>query len=126
MPIRILIVEDEPRARSALHEYFSLRGLEVRSACTGKRAIELGLVFRPRILLCDWWLGGNEDGVDVATILSRALDGLQIIFMTGHSREHLGHLCRNLRVEGIYQKPIRLADLRALIDDISHHRQRSC
>ena len=119
MSIRVLIVEDEARARSALHEYLTLQGLEVRSAGDGQAAIELGLDFQPRVLLCDWWLGGTEDGVHVAKALTRALDGLEVIFMTGHSRENLARLISGLEVKGIYQKPIQLSDLCTAIDTIS-------
>jgi DNA-binding NtrC family response regulator len=101
----------------------TLQGLEVRSAGDGKAAVELGLHFQPRVLLCDWWLGGTEDGVGVAKTLSKAIDGLKVIFMTGHSRENLARLISGLEVSGIYQKPIQLSDLCTTIDALSNQEQ---
>lgn len=114
--IRILVVEDEPRARNALHEYFSLCGFEVRSAGHASEAVVLGLTFRPQVLLCDWRLGSTEDGVEVARTLSESIDCLQILFMTGHSREKLEHRCGGLGVRRVYQKPLWLSGLSADIE----------
>ena len=111
MSIRILVVEDEPKARSALHEYFALRGLDVRSAADAGEAIEIARKFAPQVLLCDWWLGGESDGVAVAKTLSERIDDLHILLMTGHSRENLGRVCADLEVKRIYQKPVPVADL---------------
>jgi len=64
---RVLVVEDEARTRSALHEYFTLHGLDVRSTPNGHDAIDIGNQFKPHVLLCDWCLEDARDGVDVAT-----------------------------------------------------------
>lgn len=119
MSIRILVVEDDSRARSALHEYFSLCGLEVQSAGDASEAIAIGRRFRPRILLSDWRLGGPKDGVDVAKALTAAIEDLVILFMTGHSRENLGRLGAGLAIERIYPKPVSLSQLCADIELIA-------
>lgn len=119
MSIRILVVEDDSRARNALHEYFGLCGLDVRSAGDAAEAIAIGRRFKPRVLLCDWRLGGSKDGVDVARTLTACIDGLQVLFMTGHARENLGRLCEGLVVKRIYQKPVSLSELCVDIAEIA-------
>jgi DNA-binding response OmpR family regulator len=95
-----------------------MHDLEVRSTGDARQAIEVGRQFRPQVLLCDWWLGCAEDGVQVARALSNAIDDLKILFMTGHSRENLGRLCSGLAVRAVYQKPVRPSDLRAEIENM--------
>lgn len=119
MTVRVLVVEDEPRMRSALEEYFTLHGFYVLSTGDGDRAIEIGRQFQPRVLLCDWLLGGATDGVAVARALAEVVDGLQILFMTGHSRGNLGRACGGLPVRAVYQKPVQLSRLRTEIENIS-------
>ena len=119
MSTRVLVVEDESGPRGALHEYFSMHGLDVRSTADGREAIEIGRRFRPQVLLCDWCLEGGPDGVVVAKTLSDALDDLAIVFMTGFPPKGLERICEELPVRAIFKKPLRLSEVKAEIEVIS-------
>jgi DNA-binding NtrC family response regulator len=57
---RILVVDDEPSARSALHQLLSLEGYEVESAADGRAALlKLG-VFEPDVVLTDLKMPGID------------------------------------------------------------------
>jgi len=63
---RILIVEDEPEALELLVSWVHhQRGWEVRSAQSGKSAIELSKTFRPDVVVSDYLLQDEVTGVDV-------------------------------------------------------------
>lgn len=119
---RVLVVEDEPRSRGALHEYLTLHGLDVRSTANCREAIEVGRMFRPHVLLCDWWLDDSQDGVDVARALVGAVDGLKILFMTGLPVNDLEPVCDGLPVRAVFKKPLRLSVVKAAIEDIAASR----
>jgi len=54
-PIRVLIVDDQPRARRSLEALLSTwhRALEIREASDGREALHLTQEFRPNIVLMD-------------------------------------------------------------------------
>ncbi|MBP7685427.1 MAG: sigma-54-dependent Fis family transcriptional regulator, partial [Deltaproteobacteria bacterium] len=57
---RILVVDDEPSARSALHQLLSLEGYEVESAADGRAALlKLG-AFEPDVVLTDLKMPGID------------------------------------------------------------------
>ena len=113
---RVLLVEDESRTRGALHEYFTLHGFDVRSTDDAVEAIQIGREFLPHVLLCDWWLGGTHSGIDVARTLADTVAGLEILFMTGYPLKDLELKCDDLSVKAFFKKPLRLSEVRAVIE----------
>ncbi len=69
---RILIVEDEPDALELLVSWIQhQRGWEVRSAQSGRSAIELSKTFKPDVVVSDYMLEDDVTGVDVIAEVSR-------------------------------------------------------
>jgi CheY-like chemotaxis protein len=69
---RILIVEDEPDALELLVSWIQhQRGWEVRSAQSGKSAIELSKTFKPDVVVSDYMLEDDVTGVDVIAEVTR-------------------------------------------------------
>jgi DNA-binding response OmpR family regulator len=63
---RILIVEDEPDALEMLVSWIQhQRGWEVRSAQSGRTAVELSKTFKPDVVIADYLLQDDVTGVDV-------------------------------------------------------------
>ena len=115
---KILIVEDDENARTAIDTFFRDRGFNVASASGAAEAIEVARSFAPTILISDWMLGNNGDGVSVAKALFRINSQLTIIFVSGYSLDQLRSHCRDITVSHFLEKPVSLASLGAIVDQI--------
>jgi len=83
-PFRVLIVEDEPSARSALRDLLEVEGYVVDTASRGDAALERQRVVRPDLLLADLGLP-DLDGLAVART-TQAETGCAVLVMTGSER----------------------------------------
>src|SRR3954453_16356207 len=82
----VLVVDDEQLIALGLRMTLEDMGIEVCGmAATADKAVELGRLHQPGIILMDVRLRGRRDGVDAALEIHRTLD-VAIIFITG-SRE---------------------------------------
>jgi CheY-like chemotaxis protein len=63
-------------------------------------------------------LGNNGDGVSVARELFRTNSHLTIVFVSGYSLDQLRSQCRNIAVSHFLEKPVSLAELGAIVDQI--------
>lgn len=115
--IRILVVEDEPNAREAVQRFLQFRGHDVAIAATAEDALDRARQFPPDVLICDWKLAGDSDGVDVAARLQCASD-IPVILVTAHRIEDLKRKARNagLLVSAYRRKPLSLARLADAIE----------
>ena len=83
---RVLIVEDNPDNRLALHTLLELWGYAVDEAPDGAQAIQLHLQHRPEIALIDIGLPGIS-GYDVAKRIRSAPGGQPfLVALTGYGR----------------------------------------
>ena len=115
--MKILIVEDDISTRDASSFYLDGIGHEVKAAATPAEARELAAENPPDVLICDWRLGGTEDGADVARDLQSKYES-NIIFITAHPLRALRSATRDLQVARYLRKPISLGDLAAALKDV--------
>lgn len=108
---KILIVEDEENARTAMVTYLCCCGFEVEATGSGWEAINLGRSFVPDVLVCDWMLEDDYDGVGVARALYQVNKSLHVIFISGFPLEQLRAQCRQLPVDELLSKPFSLTEL---------------
>jgi DNA-binding response OmpR family regulator len=83
-PARVLIVELEPNARSALRDLLEIEGYVVETAATGRSAIERQRASPPDLLLADLCMP-DVDGLVVART-AQAEIGCAVLIMTGDDR----------------------------------------
>lgn len=113
-PKRVLIVEDEPDALELLRDWTEARGWAVRTARTGHTALEVGRSFHPDIVITDYTLEGDINGLDVIEGLRREGSGRRCVLVTGVLGNALGEDVRRLHGVPILTKPFdleRLAEL---------------
>jgi DNA-binding NarL/FixJ family response regulator len=81
--IKILIVDDHPRVREALHLFLELwDDFEIiGEAANGTEAIQLSERFQPDVVLMDIIMAG-VDGVIASTIIHQTYPKIHIILMT--------------------------------------------
>ena len=81
---RILIVEDEPDALEMLIAWMQhQRGWEVRSAQSGRSAVELSKSFKPDVVIADYLLQDDVTGVDVIAEVQAQEKSVRCVLVTG-------------------------------------------
>ena len=63
-PLRVLLVEDFPELAEVTAELLAEEGLDVRTALSGREALEIAPGFQPQLVLCDLYLPDME-GLEV-------------------------------------------------------------
>jgi two-component system OmpR family response regulator len=113
---RVLIVEDEADALELLQDWTEAQGWEVRTASTGQDALEIGRSFKPEVLITDYILQGEVNGLDVIERLRREGSARRCVLVTGVLGDALAEDVRRLHGVPILTKPFdlgRLAELMA-------------
>jgi DNA-binding response OmpR family regulator len=114
---RILIVEDEPDALEMLVSWIQhQRGWEVRSAQSGRTAVELSKTFKPDVVIADYLLQDDVTGVDVIAEVQAQKQAVRCVLVTGV----LAKALRNAqRINGvpIMTKPLNFRRLSRLISE---------
>lgn len=116
---RILVVEDEPEAGAAMQRFLEFRGHKVNLARNARRALQLAEETPPDVLVCDWQLEDQDDGVDVAREVQSSLD-VSVVLVTGQqlSRARLKARQSEVRVAAYRRKPVSLSELANLIESL--------
>lgn len=114
---RVLVVEDQPVPRQLLTRILSRDGFEVRAAATAAEAIQIGESFLPHVLLTDWLLPDDANGLEVARRLLGAQPRLAIIFLTGLPADKLRPQVEEIGPCGFLEKP---CDFDELLQAIRH------
>lgn len=115
---RVLVVEDEPSAREASQRYLAHCGYQVQAAADASAALASAADNPPDLAVCDWRLGGGDDGVDVARALQEA-HGTAVIFATARPLDELREVTRDLNVTAYLRKPISLRALASVIESVA-------
>jgi len=108
---RVLVVDDEPNARSALRELLAEEGFEVQEAADGEEALRLIPGFAPDVVLADV----RMPRMDGLTLLERArADGVDAAFvmMTAHGTVKDAVAAMKMGAENYLQKPL---DMEAVV-----------
>jgi two-component system response regulator HydG len=112
----VLIVEDEQAHAEAMAEGLSRLGFECLIALTGSQGIDL-INERPfDVVITDYKLGGDFDGVDVLKATRSQWPETEVILITAHGSEQLART--TLKKEHAYDyltKPIDLEELREIV-----------
>jgi DNA-binding response OmpR family regulator len=81
---RILIVEDEPDALEMLVSWMQHQsGWEIRSAQSGRSAVELSKTFKPDVVIADYLLQDDVTGVDVIAEVRAQEESVRCVLVTG-------------------------------------------
>ena len=119
LPDRLLIVDDEAPLCSFLEKVGAQLGFETKSLTDASRVVATLREYRPSVVIVDLKMP-HHDGVTVLQEMRDARCTAQIIVISGldqrvlHTAAKLGR-SHGLRMLGALQKPIRGADLKALL-----------
>ena len=107
---KILLVDDEPAYRDSLGHILSHESYDVRTAACAKSAIDVAQDFVPDILIVDWMLRDEMDGMQVAQNLRSVNPRLKTIFITGYRTLRLENQMREVPFAQFLSKPFSLDD----------------
>ncbi len=107
----VLVVDDEIGYREMLGEHLTSHGYEVETAANGRGAIDLGVRYRPDVLVTDWMLKNHVHGLHVSDVLQVVKPGMQTVLITGFPSGDLKSDARKKGVFDFIEKPIELEDL---------------
>lgn len=119
-PLRVLIVDDNVDAAQSLTLLLEYFGIAVQTAADGAQGLELARGDSPDLILLDIGLPGM-DGFEVARRLRQmeATQSARIIAVTGYAQPEYRVRARKAGFDGYLVKPIRLDQIRDLVDSFS-------
>ena len=111
---RVLVIEDDDGARSALESLLVEEGYAVCTAGTGLDGVRRAVEFQPHAVVCDFSLP-DIDGLEVMRRLRSEFAQLFVIVVTAGRYDPLGE--RDLRAEAdvFLDKPVDLTLLRSAL-----------
>jgi DNA-binding NtrC family response regulator len=115
---RVLVVDDEPIYCDNLKFALSRAGHEVATTSAVDSALAMAERFQPDLLIVDWMLKNQFDGVDVSRSLHSANPALKTILITGFPADEWQPVEHAPSVTRVLEKPFSLADICQLVDQL--------
>lgn len=113
----ILIVEDHELTRKALLALARKMKLAHVGARNYEEAVQAINDKPPQVLLTDWDLGEDTNGIDVANYVLSRNRNCQVIFCTGNCIEALKPQVRHLGSCTFMHKPLSMKDIKLALTD---------
>jgi len=112
---RLLIVDDEPKLRRVLMDYFTLKHYEVRVSVRGDEALVLAGIFQPHVVLLDLLMPGL-DGIATLKALKQLSPAPKVLILSGADHTDVVQGALELGADFYVCKPPQLAELEHLVD----------
>lgn len=118
---RILVVDDEPAARSALAELLKEEGYDVRSAADGFKALGRIETWVPDVLITDLKMPGM-DGVELMHKVREQVPDVSVVVMTAYGSIETAVSAMQDGAADFLTKPISLPHLLTVLERVLEHR----
>ena len=115
---KILIVDDEPSYRDSLDLILSYEDYEVRTAADGVAGLEVAGSFVPDVLIVDWMLRGNMNGLDVTKTLLESNPHMRTIVITGYATPRLVAQVEGIGGAQVLAKPFGVDEILAALESV--------
>jgi DNA-binding response OmpR family regulator len=113
---KVLIVDDEPACRESLRLLLlSLDEFQVSAVADGQEALSLAKQCAPDVLIADWKLPGEYNGLQVAAALRADNAGMRVIMITGYPSDELESQVKALPGYQYFSKPFVPGELLAAV-----------
>lgn len=111
---RVLVADDERVIADTLAMILNQSGFNARAVYSGEKAIELALVFKPEMIVCDVIMA-EMNGIDTVIQIRELFPAIKILLFSGQAAT--ANLLDNARAKGyefeILAKPVHPQDLLA-------------
>lgn len=114
---RLLLVDDEASAVSALVALLGDEGLEVTGATSAARALAIAEAARPDVVVVDLQMPGMS-GLELLDRLRARYPDLPAVIMTGHTAEHAGVAAARASGVAYVEKPVDVDALLRTLDRV--------
>ena len=114
----ILIIEDDENTLYALTKYFERKKYSVKAASTVQEVLNIIEEFTPDVVISDWMLQEELDGVDLVKIISKKFNSIKIIFVTGHSLDEIKKKVGDMNICKFISKPFELNTIYTAVKDL--------
>jgi len=107
VPLRVLVVEDDPDSLELMTYLFRAFGHEAAGAATADAAVDLAISWAPSLILCDLRLPGTDGFQLLARFKSEsALSSVPVIAVTAYAMPGDRERVINAGFDGYVSKPI--------------------
>jgi two-component system alkaline phosphatase synthesis response regulator PhoP len=124
-PVRVLLVEDYADLAEATADLLSAEGLDVRTALSGRDALEVARAFLPQLVLCDQNLPDMK-GLDVLRELRSRPSTAQSynVILTAMTEMAVANRAAP-GVDAVTSKPISIDSVRTLVEELGQRALRT-
>jgi DNA-binding NtrC family response regulator len=112
---KVLLVDDEQDSLEVLAWWFEMRGYEVLVSSSAEQALEMGTRCHPDLVVTDYYLGDEVNGVDVVARLRESMPGLAAVLVTGMLDVYSTPKLRKGQRMTVLTKPFDFARLNAAV-----------
>ncbi|MCC6123490.1 MAG: sigma-54-dependent Fis family transcriptional regulator [Pirellulales bacterium] len=112
---KLLIIDDEPNILFSIERVFLNQGIQVLSAQTAEKGLQLATEHSPNVILLDIRLG-NSSGLELFDDLRRIDSKSLVIFITGHGTTDTAIEAMKLGAYDYLVKPLDAVQLRQIVD----------
>ncbi len=116
MPVKLLIVDDEPKIRAMLAGCLKQEGLTITTAASGEEAVKLIGQDPPQLMIVDMKIPGLN-GLEVLRAVRTHTPPIGVFLLTGYDDDAIEQQARALGAWGVIHKPPVFAELRQLLHD---------
>jgi CheY-like chemotaxis protein len=118
---KVLIVDDNIDLLRILETALRHSGHDVRAAASQEQADAIARDFYPDVLVVDWNLGDQVDGIELTQVLRTRLPELPAILITGYPSEELKRDAASAKIWPVLAKPLEWAELKVAIEEAMTH-----
>lgn len=114
---KVLIIDDNMDILQILETALRRSGYDVRAAANREQAYAVAPDFCPDVLIVDWNLADQMDGIALTQVLRASLPELPAVLITGYPSETLKRDAAAARIWPVLAKPFELAELTTAIEE---------
>jgi CheY-like chemotaxis protein len=115
--LAVLLVDDDERVRSVIHDMLEIGGMEVVSVDSGEAALATLEKHKIDVVVTDFSMPGMG-GTELAGRIKDKHPKIPVVLMSGRASEQEEAEIRNARIDHVLQKPFEIA---SLVDAIAGH-----
>jgi DNA-binding NtrC family response regulator len=112
---KIVVLDDQVDICLSIKLRLIEDGHEVRISVVGDKAIDFGYLFKPDILITDWRLESEYDGLEVAEAFRFANQNIKTILMTGYCVDEVSAQSADLDIFKTISKPFSLEEISQIV-----------